>query len=115
MEGNAVHERELRAARNQSLFRAINEKIIDLSEAFAAFAGDFQISCECADTHCLESLTITPEAYEAIRSRPNRFAVLPGHIVPDVEVVVAEPDGYVVVDKIAAAAELAETLDPRGE
>jgi hypothetical protein len=115
MEGNPMHEREVRAARNQSLFRAINEKLIDLSEAFAAFAGDFQIACECADTFCLASLTIAPEAYEEVRSQANRFVVLPGHIVPEVEKVVAEEDGYVVVEKIALAAEIAETLDPRGE
>ena len=115
MKDDAVVERELRAARNQSIFRAVNEKIIDLSKAFATFTGDVRIACECADTHCLESLAITPEAYEGVRSQPNRFAVLPGHIVPEVEVVVAETEGYVVVDKIAAAAELAETLDPRGE
>jgi hypothetical protein len=115
MEDDAVHEREVRAARNQSLFRAINEKIIDLSKAFAAFAGDFQIACECADTFCLKSLTITPEAYEDIRSQANRFVVLPGHIVPEVENVVAEEDGYFVVEKIAVAAQVAEALDPRGE
>ena len=115
MEGNAVHEREVRAARNQSLFRAINEKIIDLSEAFAAFTGDFQIACECADTFCLDSLTITPEAYEEVRGQANRFVVLPGHIVPEIEDVVAEGEGYVVVEKIAVAGRVAEALDPRGE
>jgi hypothetical protein len=115
MEGNFVHDREVRAARNQSLFRAINEKLIDLSEAFAAFAGDFQIACECADTFCLASLTITPEAYEEVRGQANRFVVLPGHIVPEVENVVAEEHGYIIVEKIAVAAQVAEALDPRGE
>ena len=115
MEEKAVHERELRAARNQSIFRAVNEKLIDLSEAFAAFTGEIQIACECADTECLASLTITREAYEGVRSQPNRFAVLPGHIIPEVEVTVAETERYAVVEKIAAAGELAEALDPRGE
>ena len=46
--------------------------------------------------------------------RPNRFVVLPGHIIPEVEVTVADAQGYVVVEKIAVAGDVAETLDPRG-
>ena len=115
MEGNAVVERELRAARNQSIFRAINEKIIELSEAFRSITGNFEIACECADTQCLASVTIAPAAYDEVRASPNRFVVLPGHVVPEVEVTVAETQGYVVVEKMAAAGELAETLDPRGK
>lgn len=111
---DTIHEREVRAARNQSIFRAINEKLLELSEAVASITADFQISCECADVLCLESLTITPAAYEDVRRSPNRFVVLPGHIIPEVEVTVADAEGYVVVEKIAVAGDVAETLDPRG-
>ena len=113
MEANSQHERELRAARNQSLFRAVNEKIRDLNEAFAAISDRFVIACECADTNCLETLQISGEEYAAVREQPRWFAVLHGHVYFDVERVVRESDRYVVVEKIAAAAELAERLHTR--
>jgi hypothetical protein len=54
----------------------------------------------------------------AVRSSPRRFVVLRGHIVPGVEEVVSENDGYVVVEKLGAAGELAAQLadnDPRSD
>jgi hypothetical protein len=40
--------------------------------------------------------------------------VLPGHVYPDVEDVVRGSNGYVVVEKTARAADVAEMLYPRG-
>ncbi len=106
-------EREVRAARNQSMFRQVNEKLARLNEAVGALRDEYVIGCECADTTCIRTLEITADDYEAVRKEPNTFAVLPGHIYSDVEVVVRETENYVVVRKIAAAAEVAEALDPR--
>jgi hypothetical protein len=110
MEPSPQDERELRAARNQALFRAINEKLKTLNEAFAEVTNTFTIACECADTACLAMIEIDPHEYAAMRAEPRRFAVLPGHVYPDVEFVVHESDGYVVVEKTLAAAEAAEML-----
>jgi len=107
-------EREVRAARNQAMFRAINEQMTRLNEAFEMLTGTYVIACECADTHCIETLEIATEQYEAVRKEPNRFAVLPGHIYPDVEAVVEETERYVVVEKFASTEQAAEILDPRG-
>jgi hypothetical protein len=107
------HEREVRAARNQALFRAVNEQIKGMNEALASVTGSFEIACECADTDCIETLELSPEEYEAIRADPRQFAVLPGHVYPDVENVVRESNGFVVVEKISRAAAVAEVLDPR--
>src|SRR3954471_6889697 len=111
MDGNSQHERELRAARNQSLFRAVNDRLRDLNDAVAALSDTFVIACECADTTCIATLEISGEEYAAVRKQPRQFAVLPGHVYPDVETVVSESDRYVVVEKVAAAGELAEKLD----
>lgn len=113
MEENSQHERELRAARNQSLFRAVNEKLMELNDAVAALSETSVIACECADASCVETLEISGEEYAAVREEPRRFAVLPGHVYPDVENVVSESDRYVVVEKIAAAGDTAEKLVPR--
>ena len=104
------HEREIRAARNQSLFRAVNEKAKELNEAFASATGSFAIACECADIGCIETLEIAAAEYEEVRANPRHFAVLPDHIYPEVEQVVRTTEQYVVVEKMATAAEVAEAL-----
>jgi hypothetical protein len=106
-------EREVRAARNQAMFRAVNEKLATLNEAFAQLVGTFAVACECADTSCVEMIEIAPEEYRAVRAEPRRFVVRAGHVYPDVEVVVHETPAYVVVEKVAAAAEIAELLAQR--
>ena len=106
-------EREVRAARNQALFRAVNEKLATLNEAFAQVSGTFAVACECADTSCVEMIEIAPEEYRAVRAEPRRFVVRVGHTYADVEVVVHESPAYVVVEKVAAAAKTAELLAQR--
>ena len=113
MQRDSNEEREVRAGRNQSMFRAINEQIRAVNDAFAAITETFTIACECADTGCVSVLAIEPAHYRAVRSHPRRFAVLRGHVFADVEDVVEERDGYVVVEKLGAAADVADALDPR--
>ena len=108
------YDRHQRAARNQSLFREVNEKIEALAHDSTVTFHEF--SCECADTHCIEVVPLTVEEYEHIRRIPTHFAVAPGHVYPDVERVV-ETDGvgnrYEVVEKYGVAGLLAVELDPR--
>lgn len=111
-------ERETRAARNQALFREINERMRELNDALASMTDEYAIACECADAGCVETLSIRAEDYQAVRSSPRRFVILRGHIVPGIEEVVAEHDGYVVVEKQGAAGEVAAHLaddDPRSD
>ena len=111
----ATDEREIRAARNQAMFRAVNEKIRDLNETFAVFTGTFTIACECADSHCVGTIDVEPADYEAIRANPRRFAVLPGHLDTSIEHVVTEAEGYQVAEKRGKAAAVAEVLSPPGD
>ena len=95
---------KVRAARNQSLFRAVNEKL--------AVSHDFdrqpqRIACECANLDCVETLDITLAEYRDVRRDATRFAVLRGHVYPEVELVVEHHVGFVVVEKIGKAAEVA--------
>ena len=48
-----------------------------------------------------------------MRAAPTHFIVKAGHIVPQVERVVREESGYLVVEKIGDAGSAAERLDPR--
>ena len=121
MESNPHEEHEVRAARNQALFRALNENLKSLNEAFASLTETFAIACECADRNCIQMIEIAPDAYLAVRADPRHFAVASGHVEPGVEVIVRESTGYVVVEKTAKAGEVAEALEqttnpkPEGE
>jgi hypothetical protein len=101
--------RRQRAAKNQSLFREVNERIEDLS-ASASFTT---FICECMDETCDSSVVLTVEEYEHIRAHSNRFVVLRGHQVPEVEQVVETNERFLVVAKLGSGQRVAEGLDPR--
>ena len=48
---------------------------------------------------CKEGIALTPEVVARLHAAPRDFVVLAGHEIPDVETVVAESDGYVIVRK----------------
>ena len=98
-----------RAAKNQSLFREVNERIEELS----ASMSPMRFICECGNERCDEGVSLTREDYERIRSEANCFFVIKGHEMPEVERVVGSVDGYLVVAKLGVGGELAEQLDPR--
>ena len=94
-------ERELRAAKKQMLFRSVNDRIRELGEPSLA---PVEFACECADETCLEKIPLTTQQFLAIESDRNRFIVLRGHELPDVEDVVAVRDGFLIVSMRGAAA-----------
>jgi hypothetical protein len=103
-----------RAARNQSLYRSINEKILELNQAFAETGiEDSEWLCECADTDCAVRVAATLPEYEAVRSNPRTFIISPGHLYPQVERVLNQNDRFMTVEKIDNAGQIAEALDPR--
>ena len=113
METAASDGRRGRAARNESIFREVNERLEWINESFALVSETATFVCECADLGCTAMIDVTLGDYESVRRDSNAFFVLPGHVSPDFERVVAERDGYVVVAKIGEAAKVAEELDPR--
>ncbi len=107
-----MSERQERAARNESLFREVNEQIEKLNAKLAAQHGRFL--CECASADCASTVELTLDAYETVRSAADRFVLAGGHEQPDVERVIERTDDYIVVEKTGEAGELAAELDPRG-
>lgn len=95
---------------NESAFRAVNERLESISERLD-LAPEFV--CECSDLRCAERLIVPLEEYERVRAHGDRFLVRPGHERPDVELVVDEGPGWVVVEKVGEAGELAAEADPR--
>jgi hypothetical protein len=98
-----------KAARNQALWREINERI----KAVAETSGEVEFLCECSRLECTETITLSMAEYERIRSSPTRFPVMVGHDFPEIESVLEASDGYAVVQKRGAAAEEVAKLDPR--
>jgi len=111
MEG--LDPRRARAARNQSLFREVNERIADLTRRYADELLPNRYICECLNTDCTATLELTHDEYERLRADGARFFVLPGHQDSSVETVVEGTPRYVIVEKVGAGAEVAETLNPR--
>jgi hypothetical protein len=102
-----------RAARNEALFRRVNERVEEVNRAFESMFGTADFFCECGDIECMEKIRMTIAEYEELRSEPRRFGVKPGHEDQTVERIVEERTGYIVVEKIGDAGERAEELDPR--
>jgi hypothetical protein len=108
METEALtHER---IAANQSTFREANEKIEAAADRMQ-LTDSIPFLCECADSRCIELVRMTIGEYETVRLDPRRFFTIPGHERLSVDAgaaVVVEPrNGYMVVDKIGAAAKVA--------
>jgi hypothetical protein len=109
--------REARAARNQSLFREINERIEDLAAGFGLGLPVAEWICECANDACTERIQMSAAEYETVRGSGDRFLVAPGdeHVWADVECVTERNDRYWTVEKIGYAGQLAKKADPRDD
>lgn len=105
--------RERRLAENEALFRDVNEGIEAQASAFGRDGHLYEFLCECSNRDCNARIVMALAGYEAVRSESNRFAVKPGHHLPDIETVVRRTDEYWLVEKEDAAADLVEELDPR--
>lgn len=84
-------------ARNEVLFREVNERIAELGSGQSN--GDFHIVCECATTGCQERLRVSIEDYQRTRQHPRWFLIVPGHTKVEVEKVVERHESYDVVEK----------------
>jgi hypothetical protein len=105
-----VAESRERRARNQALFREVNEQILKL-----ASQGDTtEFVCECSNTDCIEVVEVGNSDYERIRDHPTWFLIKHDHDVPEIERVVSEDPGYAVVEKFVAEEYMEET-DPRSD
>jgi hypothetical protein len=107
-------ERARRVGHNEALFRQVNERIEDLTEAFATPSETFAVVCECGDLDCTEHVDLPPAVYERTRQNPTRFVVKAGHEIPDLEHIVEADDDYRVIEKDPPEAKrVAEETDPR--
>jgi hypothetical protein len=108
-----VDAREERLAKNEMLFREINEQIEGIAQTQGIDDHVFDFICECPDVACTLRLPLTLKLYEDTRADPAAFIVAPGHDRPEIEDVAVRGPGYQVVRKVGAAGALAREDDPR--
>jgi hypothetical protein len=104
----------IRKAKNEIQLRKLNERIeehhLRIKPSMPAWV------CECADETCARPVEMSIAEYEAIRSEPTQFFVVPspGHVSLDIEYVVRrEPAYWVIAKKGVGAAMSREDQDVR--
>jgi hypothetical protein len=108
-----VDAREQRLAKNETIFRDLNDRIEEIAGAQGTDEHTFEFLCECSNIDCTLRLRLTLAAYEQARTDAAAFVVAPGHELPEIENVVFRSDDYQLVRKFGEAAELAEDRDSR--
>jgi hypothetical protein len=91
-----------RAARNEEIFRGVNERIEAGAEQHRV-ESPLPYHCECGDSACLGKIELRPAEYERIVDERYRFVVLPGHEDESIERVIERQASFVVVEKIGEA------------
>lgn len=114
-----MSESLVRLARNQSLFREVNERIQYLGEVnerigYNAEAATSEFVCECSNTECISTIELTVVEYERVRSNPTWFVIKPNHDLVQIERIVSRDDGYAVVEKLILE-EYMPATDPRSD
>lgn len=102
---------EVRIARNEALFRVVNERVREVRREEGGERLGFL--CECGDDGCTETLELSVDEYERIRSDPTQFVVFPGHEITSVEDPIEINARFLVVRKHPEEASIALDTDPR--
>jgi hypothetical protein len=98
-----------RLVRSQILFREVNERI---RETIGGFDGPIEFLCECSHEICIETVTLELEEYERVRASSNLFLIVPGHELLEIDRVIDQGTGYILVEKIVDVEEVT-AADPR--
>jgi hypothetical protein len=108
-------ERATRLAENEARFRAINDRVErDLEHLVDDPDELLPFVCECARRTCNATIELSLSEYERVREQSTRFAVAPGHEIPDIEDIVERGERYFVIVKRPETWEVVGRTDPRG-
>jgi hypothetical protein len=103
----------LRRAKNEVFFRQHNERVQAALENLRDGARQdgehrhytdhddllIHFFCECSDENCHQRIRLSSSEYRSIHAKRNRFVLVPGHEVLDIERVVTKNSNYEVVEK----------------
>jgi hypothetical protein len=109
-----METRGARKGENEARFRLVNEGVARTDAILTPHASQLDLFCECSRAECTTLVTLSRVEYERVREVSTHFIVAHGHVDSQVEVVVEEAAGYVVVRKREGdAADVARATDPR--
>jgi hypothetical protein len=102
-------------ARNQTIFREMNEWIEDGKETGPGDDAEIDTYlCECSDRQCSDPIGLTRLEYESVRAEPLRFAIALNHENPEIDRLIAQNDRFATVEKFyGSPAKIARESDPR--
>ena len=104
-----MDERDERIAKNETVFRAANRELEQADREGGAGPDHLiEVLCECGRQECDGVITLTVAEYDGVHSQADRFVVLQGHESAEIENVVEEGAGYLVVDKFGEAEDIAK-------
>ena len=109
----SMDAREERLARNESLFRDLNEQVELVAKPLDSDGHFFAFFCECSNIDCTLSMPMSLADYEGVRADPTNFVVAPGHELPEIEEVIRRTPDFQIVRKHGDAARLVAEEDPR--
>jgi len=101
-----------RAARNEEIFRGVNERIEQGAQRHQLTTAT-PFHCECGQADCFEYVELAPADYERVAAERYRFVVVPGHELEEIERVVERHEGFSVVEKIGQAREQIDRDHPQ--
>lgn len=109
--GHPAFERfQRRAAAAEINGRQVNEAI----EPQGQSDGSGVFVCECGHFGCGDTVKMPVAEYESVRTSFDRFFLVPGHEIEEVDKVVEDHEHYlVVVKREPEAREMAKTSDER--
>jgi hypothetical protein len=103
---------DLKAARTESLFRGVNERIAETAERFGS--DDASFVCECGDAACTHRIRATIDEYEDVRSKGAQFLMVEDHVDPELERVAKRTRRFALVEKVKPLVRrTVERLNPR--
>lgn len=88
-----------RLAANEARFREVNERLAGDVRELLEPAELIPFVCECSNAACRDAIELALTEYAGVRADPLCFAVVPGHQIEEIEVVVQTSDRFLVIRK----------------
>jgi hypothetical protein len=101
-----------RLVRNQVIFREVNDRIREVTNGFGV-ADPIDFICECSGEGCTESVSLTAEEYERVRSSATLFVIVPGHETLEVEQIVDANERFILVEKVKHTDKVIDAYESR--
>ena len=94
-----AHLRNERLVQNEERLRRANE-LVNAGRDDELRGRKELFLCECSNDDCASTVELHWDEYRAVRANADRFVIRPGHETAEVDRVIEQHDGYVVVDKL---------------